>query len=248
MSKRQFLAALIGLVTAAACARLGLWQIDRLHQRQLVNDLKVARLVAPPTLPFGLLAGTRMWRRITVSGTFEFDHQFVLTGQSHDGAPGVYVITPFTPDEAAEPILVNRGWVYSADAQTVELRKVDEAPHQTINGYVDEFVVRGDGPVRSTSTPYAWRRLDASEIFAAFPAGIAPFYLVAQADSGAPPKPGAPVRLPLPSLDEGPHRGYAIQWFAFALIALGGAGVIIWRDRRAPPAGNPGVSPRVHIM
>jgi len=35
-------------------------------------------------------------------------------------------------------------------------------------------------------------------------------------------------------LDEGPHRGYAIQWFAFAAIAIAGAIVVVWRERRLP--------------
>jgi cytochrome oxidase assembly protein ShyY1 len=33
-------------------------------------------------------------------------------------------------------------------------------------------------------------------------------------------------------MDEGPHLGYAIQWFTFALIALVGAGVAVRADRR----------------
>ncbi len=48
-----------------------------------------------------------------------------------------------------------------------------------------------------------------------------------------------PVRIPLPALDEGPHKSYAAQWFAFAAIALIGTGVVMrseWsrRGRRAP--------------
>jgi cytochrome oxidase assembly protein ShyY1 len=36
----------------------------------------------------------------------------------------------------------------------------------------------------------------------------------------------------MPAPDEGPHRGYAIQWFAFAVIALAGAVIIAVRERR----------------
>lgn len=48
-----------------------------------------------------------------------------------------------------------------------------------------------------------------------------------------------PVRIPLPALDEGPHKSYAAQWFAFAAIAIVGTGVVMrseWprRGRRAP--------------
>ena len=129
--------------------------------------------------------------------------------------------------------------MYSADAQSVELAKFDETPHATITGYVEEFALSGDGPARTASTPNAWRRLDVREIENAFPFKIAPFYIVAQPDSGVAARPDAPVRNPLPSLDEGPHRGYAIQWFAFALIALGGAGIVMWKEQQARMAGKP---------
>jgi cytochrome oxidase assembly protein ShyY1 len=35
-----------------------------------------------------------------------------------------------------------------------------------------------------------------------------------------------PRRVELPPLDDGPHLSYAIQWFAFATIAVGGA--VLW--------------------
>jgi cytochrome oxidase assembly protein ShyY1 len=36
-----------------------------------------------------------------------------------------------------------------------------------------------------------------------------------------------PVRIPLPALDEGPHKSYAVQWFAFAAIALIGTAAVV---------------------
>jgi cytochrome oxidase assembly protein ShyY1 len=35
-----------------------------------------------------------------------------------------------------------------------------------------------------------------------------------------------------PALDDGPHLSYALQWFAFALIGVVGAGVVAVRARR----------------
>jgi surfeit locus 1 family protein len=239
-TRRQLAAALVGLIAAAGFSRLGVWQLHRLQQRRLENSLKIARLSAPPNRTLAIIAGTRKWRRITLTGTFDFEHQIVLVGGARSGAPGVYIITPFTLDSGGRyPVLVNRGYVYAPDAMTVDLAKLDETPHSTLNGYMEEFVVGGKGPARTASSPNGWRRMDARELPGAFPFEIAPFYIVAQADSAAVPAPGAPVRLPLPSLDEGPHLGYAIQWFAFALIALGGAGIMIFRDRRPAADGNP---------
>jgi cytochrome oxidase assembly protein ShyY1 len=41
-----------------------------------------------------------------------------------------------------------------------------------------------------------------------------------------------PFRVALPPLDEGPHRGYALQWFAFALITIVGTVAAVQRGRR----------------
>jgi cytochrome oxidase assembly protein ShyY1 len=38
--------------------------------------------------------------------------------------------------------------------------------------------------------------------------------------------------LPEPILDEGPHFGYAVQWFIFSTIALVGYPLIIRRSAR----------------
>lgn len=38
--------------------------------------------------------------------------------------------------------------------------------------------------------------------------------------------------VPLPPDDEGPHRGYAVQWFIFAVIAVGGYPLILRRVAR----------------
>jgi cytochrome oxidase assembly protein ShyY1 len=52
---------------------------------------------------------------------------------------------------------------------------------------------------------------------------------------------GSPgVNFLTPPLDEGPHLNYAIQWFAFAAIALVGAVVVVRQQREDPsPATRP---------
>jgi cytochrome oxidase assembly protein ShyY1 len=60
-------------------------------------------------------------------------------------------------------------------------------------------------------------------------------YVVALADPAGPGGPGRlgfPRRVDPPGLDEGMHLSYAIQWFAFALIALVVGGVVGWEPNR----------------
>ena len=66
----------------------------------------------------------------------------------------------------------------------------------------------------------------------AVPYPVAPVYVVVLGDSAI--APDRLARLTVPPLGEGPHLNYAIQWFAFALIALAGAGVVVKQSREDP--------------
>ena len=237
MKRHNVLAAVLAIVTALIFSRLGIWQLQRLGERRTRNDALAARLYTP-ALPLSQLpadsAGAH-WRRALVRGSYDFDHQLVLSGRTHDGSPGVQILTPLLPDDGGSAVLVNRGWVYSPDAASVDLGKWDEPPHATVFGYVEDFVHGGRGVARLPSHPNAWTRLDAAELRAAFPFPIAPYYVVAldtlveyRSARGMPNV--TPVRLALPQMDDGPHLSYAIQWFTFAAVALVGVGTLIAQD------------------
>ena len=61
---------------------------------------------------------------------------------------------------------------------------------------------------------------------------LAPVYIIADSPATLSP---APRRSSPPALDDGPHLNYAIQWFAFAGIAFGGAAALWWSRRRSAP-------------
>jgi len=45
-----------------------------------------------------------------------------------------------------------------------------------------------------------------------------------------PPQPGSiPAVVALPEPSEGSHRGYAVQWFLFALVVVVGYPILVWR-------------------
>ena len=237
MKRRNVLAAILAIVTALAFSRLGVWQLHRLHERRARNTALAARLKTPavPLTQLPADSASAHWRRAIVHGTYDFDHEIVLSGRSNDGSPGVQILTPLHPDSGGRAVLVNRGWVYSPDAASVDLGKWDEPPHATVSGYVEDFVEGGRGIVRLPSHPNTWTRLDAKELSAAFPYPITPYYLVAL-DTLVESRrmhgiaSTTPVRLVLPVMDDGPHLSYAIQWFTFAAVALVGVGTLIAQD------------------
>lgn len=217
------LALLIGLGTAAVCARLGLWQLDRHAERRAWNRQVEARLDAPPlAVTSGVTAvpaDSLAYRRAAATGTFDFAHQTVEPNRTLRGAPGVYVLTPLRlPDGTA--VLVNRGWTYAADARTADLALVGEPEAAAVEG----ILVRPSGrgavlpdtlPVGYPLLPLVLRRTVAGE---GQPEGLAV--------------------APLPPLDAGPHLSYAVQWFVFATIGLVGGVLLALRSGRPLAEGT----------
>jgi surfeit locus 1 family protein len=72
------------------------------------------------------------------------------------------------------------------------------------------------------------RQLDLATVSSLLPYPVSRLYLVATEQDTTKPVAQRVVRLPAPALDEGPHLSYALQWFAFAAIALiGGTAVAV---------------------
>lgn len=250
-------------VVVIVCVRLGVWQLSRLEERRALNAGIAARLVAPAVGDAVALADTAglLYRAVTVRGVFDGDRSVVLPGRSRRGLPGVYLLTPLLLSGRGDAVLVNRGWVPSADAATIDV--ADFAVHDTVDvhGLVLPFPGRSQslapgerGPRSTDPAPFrrVWFALDEHALREQFPYTLMPALLQELADQQAAGSAAAataaggptgaaryPARLDPPPLDEGPHLGYALQWFGFALIGLIGWIALVVRSRTpraAPPA------------
>jgi len=230
MPRRLLLFLLLAVVLAAACIRLGFWQLSRLAQRRARNSVVSARL-AEPIVPITTLHADSfsVLRRASISGTPDFDHEVVLAARSYQGSPGVYLFTPMRLAGTDTAILVNRGWIYAPDGASVDLSRWRETGTRFV-GYV-ELLPRGlsntpDGVLRRDAR--IARELNLVTVNSLLPYPVSSIYLLATEQDTTKPMAERVARLPAPTLDEGPHLSYALQWFAFAAIALiGGAAVAI---------------------
>lgn len=240
MSRRSIAFCAFAVLAALACVRLGVWQLARLHEKLRRNDSIAAQQRAAP-VPLASLppdTSSAHYREATVSGRFDYDHELILSGRTHQGSPGVNLVTPVRLAGSDMAVLVNRGWVYSPDGGRVDRSRWREGDSAAVTGYV-ELYAPDAGVTSSVNDPRIVRRLSRSEITSKIPYPVAPYYLVATSDTAD----GAhPARNELPALDEGPHRSYAIQWFSFAAFALAGALMIVLRERH-PYARQGGYGP-----
>ena len=229
MPRRMILLAVIAVLAATLFVRLGIWQLDRLGQRRQRNALIEGRIARAPA-DWSDTTAVR-YRRVRISGVPDYEREIVLVGRSRDGSPGVNLVTPLRLRGSDTAVLVNRCWVYSPDATRVDQRAWREGDTLSVEGYVEAFTEPGPGDLPAHQR--LARRLSHQAVSARFPYPIAPAYVVAiQPDTTKPPPQRAPVRAHIPTPDEGPHLGYALQWFAFALIALVGAVIAISTGRR----------------
>jgi surfeit locus 1 family protein len=228
VKRSSILFLVIALALAAGCVRLGFWQLARREQRLAMNARIRARIDGRP-VPIAQVNGDTTLSRFSnaiVSGTPDYEHEIVLTHRGHDGAPGVDFLTPIRTAGNDTATLVNRGWVYSPDALTVDRSRWRDIT-TTFTGYVDAFESRPTDSVRDGRI----RKLSYEAIARVIPYPIRPFYVVAVGDSASSPR--QMIRLERPKLDEGPHLSYAFQWFAFATIALAGGVIVTARSMRS---------------
>ena len=86
----------LALVIAAIFARLGFWQLSRLHDRRVLNAELASRAVAPavPLSQLPVDTANAHYRQVERGGTYDYANEIKLTLRSRDGSPGVDIVTP----------------------------------------------------------------------------------------------------------------------------------------------------------
>jgi surfeit locus 1 family protein len=202
------------LVIAAACVRLGVWQLDRLRQRRARNAQVLATRSRPPIPVAGSLStDSARDRRLFARGAYDYTHERLWHGRSYEGVPGVDLVTPLRlPDGTA--VLVDRGWAPSPDGYHVDQGAYREG---------DSAEVLGIG----VTAPRAPGDVDPAALRDSLPYPLLLFVIQELRRSPTSPTspnlPQPPVRWPAPELSDGPHLSYAIQWFSFAVIIVVGS-------------------------
>ncbi|HNP70890.1 MAG TPA: SURF1 family protein [Kouleothrix sp.] len=227
---RRLWATLAVVAGALILARLGIWQLDRLAQRRAVNAAIGARRAEPAAQLNTALAqdATQEYRRVELRGVFDSAQEIVQRNRTLDGAPGVHVLTPlrFTDAQGHQlAVLVDRGWLPQSMAGPAE-RAAYAAPggQVALLGQIrrsqEDFGGPSDPPL-SAERPRldAWFHVDPQRVAQQTGYPLLPVFIEQLPAAG---DPALPKRDPLTDLGEGPHLGYAIQWFAFAVILLVG--------------------------
>ena len=216
---------------------LGLWQLRRLEQRRALNQEVMDGLNQPPMTLSGnpVESEALHLRRVSVTGTFENEESVVLRGRSYQGQPGAELLVPLRIKNSEQAVLVNRGWVPLQIATSEDLKGYALEGEVMVEGVAYRSQPRPDGflvPTDPTPQPgkrlEAWFRVDIDRIQQQVAEPLLPVFIRQSAASAKATEP--PLPQPEPELDEGPHLGYAVQWFAFALILVVMYSAFVWQE------------------
>jgi surfeit locus 1 family protein len=235
-SRRYILITLLVIAAMAVMTRLGIWQLERREQRIARNADLAAKLEAPP-ISLNAAAAAAAWplpedrtavRNLPaeVAGQYDFDRQLLLVQQNYRDMPGAHLVVPLVLSDTDQAVLVDRGWVPFDDVQSGRWREYDDQRGPvTISGRVQppQILFGQAGEQAQTDATAAqpeteWYRIDIEAIQGQMPYTLLPVYLLEA--PGPEGNMALPYRIePEVDLSEGPHLGYAMQWFAFAIVA-----------------------------
>jgi len=222
----------IVLLGTALCIRLGIWQLDRLEQRKSFNahveEMWASPAIALPDQLADFPLAEMEYRAITSIGEYDFDHQVALRNQYWNNQYGYHLITPLIIG-TGKAVLVDRGWIPAENNDTPKdwLQYQNSSGEVSVSGIVrlgqdsPDVGGRPDPTLEPNQTRLEfWNNVNLLRLAEQMPYDLVEVYI--QLDPV-----GNETKFPVPvqpelELSEGPHLGYAGQWFTFATLLFFG--------------------------
>ena len=221
---------------AIATSLLSWWQFSRREERVERIDQVIANYDKMPvpfeSLPWRLNENgltDAEWTPVTISGTYLPEEAVIVRNRPLSGQAGFLQLVPLVLD-SGEILMIERGWIQAGSDITIPSSNPlpDSGRH--------ELVVRLRAPEPDLGRPSVAGQLasinpaELSELLAPYGSVITDRYgrLVSESPGYA----EAPFGMPMPSLNEGNHLSYALQWILFGLMAFAALFWAYRNDRR----------------
>ena len=232
---RALVSHLLVLAVVTTLVGLGQWQVRRLGEVRAANAQLAERLLAPPADLVGLLGSTAdpadlVSRRVVVSGVFRPEQEVLQRNRVHGGLTGLDVLTPLDLGDG-RTLLVRRGWV-PPDRDEPPVVGAEPPPGTVrVAGILEATVSQPSFGARDPDEGVLARVFhpDTARLDRQVDGDLLP--LVLRLTAPDPVTADGLPRLPEPpTLDEGSHRSYAVQWHLFAALAV--IAYVAWWRRR----------------
>lgn len=234
-TKRWLSYLLLTALFAGACVALSTWQFARRDEARQEIDRVLANYNAQPiplteALPVqDEFNENDKWIPVVVTGKYLVDDQLVVRSRPREQVAGVEVLTPLKTDDGSI-FIVDRGWL-PANEDPEEPYTLPEPPTGDVTVIArlkaSEPSIPGrgmsDGQLATIELPLIQEVLGSPTYTGA--------YGLLESETPAPVE-SAPLPALEPSLDEGAHLSYALQWIMFGILAFIGLGWAVRNELR----------------
>jgi surfeit locus 1 family protein len=212
---------LVLFVLAALFARLGYWQLQRMHEKEAL----FAQFENAPGLTLAeAIAAESLFARVRAYGRFDTGRHLLLDNRLYRGQAGVHVLTPFFTTDG-RVVLVNRGWLpLPPDRRSLPDVPTDGSAME-ISGRLNRLTTAGPrlgepDELAPDNWPQLLTYLDREPVETALGTAIEPWLVQLDADqpNGFAGRDWRPA-----TMEPATHGAYALQWFSLAVAAL-----VIW--------------------
>jgi surfeit locus 1 family protein len=214
-------ATLLTLAGVALFIGLALWQLDRADQKRALLAQASAGASSTVAAAGDALNTLPRYQRVSLQGQYDSHRQILLDNMySLQGRPGYRVLTPLQL-EGDEWVLVDRGWIApGATRAQLPAVNVDERARSVI-GRLDHPPRPGIRMGDETQLGEGWPRVlhypTHAQLERVLERPLAQRIVVLEADQ---PDGYERASRPLAHVDPSRHIGYAVQWIAFAIVAV----------------------------
>jgi surfeit locus 1 family protein len=234
-TRRWIITTLLVLAGAALCVRLGIWQLDRLEQRRAFNSHVEAQWAAPAVdlnseIPVDITG--MEYRAVLVHGSYDYENQVALRNQYWQDRYGYHLLTPLLLEDGTA-VLVDRGWIPGDEGEDpANWPGFDDETEVSLSGIIRLGGEEPDvgGVPDENGVLRFWNNVNLERISEQLPYELTSVYIQLDIDENdtQPPIPYQPEI----ELTEGPHLGYAGQWFIFASLLFFGYPFYLKRQER----------------
>jgi cytochrome oxidase assembly protein ShyY1 len=207
-------------IFAAACVALATWQFERRDQavskiqRMVENYEKtpiqfadISELTLTEVTPYE-------WTPVQLEGYYLTDKELLVRNRPIAGQPGFLQIIPFQLS-SGDLVIIERGWIPADSELAPSVLMTPASEQKTVNARVrlGELTPNRDSPAGFATS------IHLESLSALLGMNVEQqFYLRLVSESPA--EPSSPQPLRKPTLDEGNHLSYAVQWILFALMGF----------------------------
>ncbi len=218
-ARRFWVVTIATVMTMAATASLGRWQLQRADQKLALQAEMDTRAELPVWTETDLLqaqAPRAAWyRRVQLQGEWVPSASVFLDNRQMDGRPGFFLLTPLRLAGSDRVVLVQRGWALRDFGDRSRTPEVPTPPGQvTLEGRLApppaklyELGVSAPGPIR--------QNVELSALASEFRLDLLDASVLQTNDAGD----GLSRQWPRVETGVDKHRGYAFQWFALCALA-----------------------------